>query len=120
MSRSGPIGRLDGKPAFAELFLDDVFVPDEDVIGEPGQGWRIAMSHDGQRAGPDPALPRPLPGRARDRLVELWRAQGDPPDTALRDRVADAVIGARAYQLFTWRGRLALRATARRSAPSPA
>ena len=23
-----PIGRLDGKPAFAELFLDDVFVPD--------------------------------------------------------------------------------------------
>ncbi len=26
---------------------------------------------------------------------------GDPADTALRDRVADAVIGARAYRLFT-------------------
>lgn len=46
-----PIGRLDGKPAFAELFLDEVFVPDEDVIGEPGQGWRIAMSTTGNERG---------------------------------------------------------------------
>lgn len=46
-----PIGRLDGKPAFAELFLDEVFVPDQDVIGEPGQGWRIAMSTTGNERG---------------------------------------------------------------------
>ncbi|MFE5944465.1 acyl-CoA dehydrogenase family protein [Streptomyces sp. NPDC056480] len=95
-----PIGRLDGKPAFAELFLDEVFVPDEDVIGEPGQGWRIAMSTTGNERG----LMLRSPGRflaAADRLVRLWRAEGDPADPALRDRVADAVIGARAYQLFT-------------------
>ncbi|MFE0099923.1 acyl-CoA dehydrogenase family protein [Streptomyces sp. NPDC059009] len=96
-----PIGRLDGKPAFAELFLDDVFVPDEDVIGEPGQGWRIAMSTTGNERG----LTLRSPGRflaTADRLTRAWRAQGDPTDTALRDRVADAVIGARAYELFTW------------------
>ncbi|MFG2412466.1 acyl-CoA dehydrogenase family protein [Streptomyces goshikiensis] len=96
-----PIGRLDGKPAFAELFLDGVFVPDEDVIGEPGQGWRIAMSTTGNERG----LTLRSPGRflaAADRLVSLWREAGDPADTALRDRVADAVVGARAYQLFTW------------------
>ncbi|MET7753204.1 acyl-CoA dehydrogenase family protein [Streptomyces sp. NPDC005389] len=95
-----PIGRLDGRPAFAELFLDDVFVPDEDVIGEPGQGWRIAMSTTGNERG----LMLRSPGRflaAADRLVRLWRTEGDPADSALRDRVADAVIGARAYQLFT-------------------
>ncbi|MFJ5078782.1 acyl-CoA dehydrogenase family protein [Streptomyces sp. NPDC088553] len=95
-----PIGRLDGKPAFAELFLDGVFVPDEDVIGEPGQGWRIAMSTTGNERG----LMLRSPGRflaAADRLVRLWRTEGDPADSALRDRVADAVIGARAYQLFT-------------------
>jgi alkylation response protein AidB-like acyl-CoA dehydrogenase len=95
-----PIGRLDGKPAFAELFLDEVFVPDEDVIGEPGQGWRIAMSTTGNERG----LTLRSPGRflaAADRLVRQWRASADPADTALRDRVADAVIGARAYQLFT-------------------
>ncbi|MFJ8994618.1 acyl-CoA dehydrogenase family protein [Streptomyces sp. NPDC102279] len=95
-----PIGRLDGRPAFAELFLDDVFVPDEDVIGEPGQGWRVAMSTAGNERG----LTLRSPGRflaAADRLVALWRELGDPADSALRDRVADAVIGARAYQLFT-------------------
>ncbi|MET9569978.1 acyl-CoA dehydrogenase family protein [Streptomyces virginiae] len=98
-----PIGRLDGKPAFAELFLDEVFVPDEDVIGEPGQGWRIAMSTTGNERG----LTLRSPGRflaAADRLTALWRERGDPADTALRDRVADAVVGARAYELFTWAG----------------
>ncbi|MFF1730238.1 acyl-CoA dehydrogenase family protein [Streptomyces sp. NPDC058247] len=94
-----PIGRLDGKPAFAELFLDRVFVPDEDVIGEPGNGWRIAMSTTGNERG----LTLRSPGRflaAADRLVHLWRERGEDPGT--RDRVADAVIGARAYQLFTY------------------
>ncbi|MFE3037511.1 acyl-CoA dehydrogenase family protein [Streptomyces canus] len=94
-----PIRRLDGKPAFAELFLDEVFVPDEDVIGEPGQGWRIAMSTAGNERG----LMLRSPGRflaAADRLLDLWRAHGSPSDT--RARVADAVIGARAYQLFTF------------------
>ncbi|MFJ6831188.1 acyl-CoA dehydrogenase family protein [Streptomyces sp. NPDC091209] len=96
-----PIGRLDGRPAFAELFLDEVFVPDEDVIGEPGQGWRVAMSTAGNERG----LTLRSPGRflaSADRLAALWRAHGDPSDSALRDRVADAVIGARAYQLFTY------------------
>ncbi|WP_030155868.1 acyl-CoA dehydrogenase family protein [Streptomyces sp. NRRL S-244] len=96
-----PIGRLDGKPAFAELFLDEVFVPDADVIGEPGQGWRIAMSTTGNERG----LTLRSPGRflaAADRLRALWRERADPADTALRGRVADAVVGARAYELFTW------------------
>ncbi|MEU1796805.1 acyl-CoA dehydrogenase family protein [Streptomyces californicus] len=95
-----PVGRLDGKPAFAEIFLDEVFVPDADVIGEPGQGWRIAMAATSDERG----LTLRSPGRylaAAGRLTALWREAGDPADTALRDRVADAVIGARAYQLFT-------------------
>ncbi|MEU9169454.1 acyl-CoA dehydrogenase family protein [Streptomyces sp. NPDC048420] len=93
-----PIRRLDGKPAFAELFLDEVFVPDEDVIGEPGQGWRIAMSAAGNERG----LTLRSPGRflaGADRLFTLWQSQGSPTPT--RARVADALIGARTYQLFT-------------------
>ncbi|MEE1815960.1 acyl-CoA dehydrogenase family protein [Streptomyces sp. SP18ES09] len=98
-----PIGRLDGKPAFAELFLDEVFVPDEDVIGAPGQGWRVAMSTAGNERG----LTLRSPGRftaAAERLTALWRESADPSDTALRDRVADAVIGARAYRLSAYGG----------------
>jgi alkylation response protein AidB-like acyl-CoA dehydrogenase len=93
-----PIAQLDGEAGFAEIFLDDVFVPDADVIGEPGNGWRIAMSSAGHERG----LTLRSPGRfvaAAARLVELWQRAGDPADTALAARVADAWIGARAYQL---------------------
>jgi alkylation response protein AidB-like acyl-CoA dehydrogenase len=95
-----PIRQLGGRQGFAEIFLDDVFVPDTDVVGTPGQGWRIAMSTASHERG----LSLRSPGRfsaAAARLVELWRREADPADTALRDRVADAWIGARAYQLHT-------------------
>ncbi|MDX2599284.1 acyl-CoA dehydrogenase family protein [Streptomyces caniscabiei] len=93
-----PIGRLDGRPAFAELFLDGVFVPDEDVIGEPGQGWRVAMSTAGNERG----LTLRSPGRflaSAHRLFDLWQERGSP--ASARAAVADALIGARAYELFT-------------------
>ena len=94
-----PIPQLDGEPGFAEIFFDDVFVPDEDVIGEVGQGWRVAMTTANNERG----LSLRSPGRflaAADRLVELWRSRSSPPST--QDRVADAWIGARAYQLYTF------------------
>ena len=92
-----PIRQLGGRTGFAEIFLDEVFVPDCDVVGEPGDGWRIAMSTASHERG----LSLRSPGRflaAAGRLVALWRRSGDP---ALGERVADAWIGARAYQLHT-------------------
>ncbi|MGW8380146.1 acyl-CoA dehydrogenase family protein [Streptomyces sp. ODS28] len=92
-----PIGRLDGKPAFAEIFLDRVFVPDEDVVGQPGEGWRAAMSTAGNERG----LTLRSPGRfmaSASRLRALYEEAG-AGDTALGERVADAWIRARAYQL---------------------
>ena len=96
-----PIRQLGGETGFAEIFLDGVFVPEADVVGAPGDGWRIAMSTASHERG----LSLRSPGRfsaAAARLVELWRRAGDPADTALRDRVADAWIGAQAYRLHTF------------------
>jgi alkylation response protein AidB-like acyl-CoA dehydrogenase len=93
-----PIPQLDGEAGFAEIFLDDVFAPDADVIGAAGDGWRVAMNSAGHERG----LSLRSPGRftaAAARLIELWQQQGDPKDTALAERVADTWIGARAYQL---------------------
>ncbi|MEV4440739.1 acyl-CoA dehydrogenase family protein [Streptomyces sp. NPDC049577] len=94
-----PVGRLDGKPAFAEIALDRVFVPDADVVGEPGDGWRVAMS----TAGSERGIVLRSPGRftaAAARLTELWHTVADPADTALRQRVADVAARARAYRLY--------------------
>jgi alkylation response protein AidB-like acyl-CoA dehydrogenase len=96
-----PIAQLDGGPGFAEIFLDDVFVPDDDVIGAPGDGWRVAMSTASHERG----LSLRSPGRflaAASRLIELWQRSGDNPSSALGQRVADAWIAARAYQLHTF------------------
>ncbi|MFC4565908.1 acyl-CoA dehydrogenase family protein [Nocardiopsis mangrovi] len=96
-----PVGRLDGRPAFAELLLDEVFVPDTEVIGAPGDGWRVAMG----TAGDERGLSLRAPGRytaAARRLLDLYDARaasGDPADAVLGDRVADAWIRARAYRL---------------------
>jgi alkylation response protein AidB-like acyl-CoA dehydrogenase len=94
-----PIAQLDGEAGFAEIFFEDVFVPDSDVLGEPGDGWRVAMSTAGNERG----LSLRSPGRfcaAADRLLSLWRDQGSPERTA--DRVADAWLQAQAYRLYTW------------------
>ncbi|MBJ8340304.1 acyl-CoA dehydrogenase family protein [Antrihabitans sp. YC3-6] len=96
-----PIPQLDGEPGFAEIFFADVFVPDSDVIGTVNDGWRVAMSTSSNERG----LSLRSPGRfnaAADRLVELWNSSADPADTALRDRVVDAWIGAQAYRLHTF------------------
>ncbi|GAA1924473.1 acyl-CoA dehydrogenase family protein [Nocardioides marmoribigeumensis] len=95
-----PIAQLDGEPGFAEVFFDSVFVPDSDVLGAPGDGWRVAMSTAGNERG----LSLRSPGRfcaAADRLVSLWSAVGDH-HASLGDRVVDAWIGAQAYRLYTW------------------
>jgi alkylation response protein AidB-like acyl-CoA dehydrogenase len=90
--------RLDGDEGFAEVFLDDVFVPDADVLGGVNQGWSVAMATTGSERG----LTLRSPGRflhAAHQLVEL--AKSRPGQGALNDRVVQSVIDARAYELFT-------------------
>ncbi|OBF16493.1 acyl-CoA dehydrogenase family protein [Mycobacterium sp. ACS4331] len=97
-----PIAQLGGDTGFGEIFLDDVFVPDEDVIGVVGEGWRAAMSTSSNERGMSLRSPARFTAAA-ERLVGLWKEQ---PDSAVRDiftdRVADAWIRAQAYRLQTF------------------
>ncbi|MGM0930505.1 MAG: acyl-CoA dehydrogenase family protein [Actinomycetota bacterium] len=95
--------RLDGDEGFAEVFFDEVFVPDADVLGEVGQGWQVAMATTGSERG----LSLRSPGRflsAASRLVDL---AGQKPQAAaseaIRQRIAQSWIDAQAYQHFTLR-----------------
>ena len=91
--------RLDGDEGFAEVFFDDVFVPDDAVLGEVDQGWKVAMATTGSERG----LTLRSPGRftaAAARLIELWRARGGA-DAALRQAVTQAWMDAEAYRLQT-------------------
>jgi alkylation response protein AidB-like acyl-CoA dehydrogenase len=100
-----PVGRLDGDDGFAEVFLDDAFVADRDVLGGVNQGWNVAMATTGSERG----LTLRSPGRfiaTATRLVELWRKRGAAAsltDPTLRDRVVRAWMDAEAYRLYTMR-----------------
>jgi len=90
--------RLDGDEGFAEVFLDDAFVPDSAVLGGVGKGWSVAMATTGSERG----LTLRSPGRylaTVDRLLELAHDRDlDDTDT---QRLAQAWMDAEAYRLFT-------------------
>ena len=92
-------GRLDGDEGFAEVFFDDVLVPDDLVLGEINEGWRVAMATTGSERG----LTLRSPGRflaTAARLLDLARL-GTTADPALRHDTVEAYIDAEAYQLQT-------------------
>jgi alkylation response protein AidB-like acyl-CoA dehydrogenase len=96
-----PVERLDGDEGFAEVFLDDVLVPDRDVLGAVNEGWRVAMATTGSERG----LTLRSPGRfmaAAVRLIELYRAQTDHADPTVRDAVVRAWMDADAYRWQTF------------------
>jgi alkylation response protein AidB-like acyl-CoA dehydrogenase len=93
-----PIAQLGGDTGFGEIFLDDVFVADEDVIGEPHDGWRAAMSTSSNERGMSLRSPARF-AAAAERLAQLWKMERD---SAFGDRVADAWIKAQAYRLHTF------------------
>ncbi|MFF4990931.1 acyl-CoA dehydrogenase [Streptosporangium saharense] len=39
-----PLTEMTGESLFNQVFLDDVFVPDELVVGQVGDGWRVARN----------------------------------------------------------------------------
>jgi alkylation response protein AidB-like acyl-CoA dehydrogenase len=94
-------GRLDGDEGFAEVFFDDVRVPDAAVLGEVHQGWRVAMATTSAERG----LTLRSPGRflaTADRLVGLWRERGEAAGADARDAVVRAWIDAEAYRWQTF------------------
>ncbi len=99
-----PIPQLNGLPGFAEIFFDDVAVPREQLIGEEGKGWQIAMATAGFERGLMLRSPARYQESAR-RLVELYRARREQVDAdpGIREAVLRAWCGAEAYALHTYR-----------------
>ncbi|GAB2857450.1 acyl-CoA dehydrogenase [Actinocorallia aurea] len=76
-----PLREANGGHLFNEVFLGDVFVPDDRLVGAPGQGWTLART----TLGNERVSMGGMSGTALD-LRGLARAAGAPADDAvLRD-----------------------------------
>ena len=77
-----PIRFMNGEHHFNEVFLDSVFVPDDHVLGEVGQGWKQITSELAlERSGPERYMTTlPL-------LVELIRRLGESDDARAHEMV---------------------------------
>jgi alkylation response protein AidB-like acyl-CoA dehydrogenase len=94
-----PIPQIDGETGFAEIFFDQVEVPDAQVLGQVGAGWSVAMA----TAGSERGLSLRSPARyteAAGRLLDLYAGCGGPP--SVTDAVAQAYMQAEAYKLHTY------------------
>lgn len=84
-----PIKEMSGASSFNEVFLTDVRIPGENVVGEVGQGWdlakvtlaneRVSLSEGGAIWGRGPTV---------DDLLDLVRSRGGVADLVLRQQIA--------------------------------
>jgi alkylation response protein AidB-like acyl-CoA dehydrogenase len=94
------VGRLDGDEGFAEVFLEDVFVGDDAVLGGVDQGWGVAMATTSSERG----LTLRSPGRftaTADRLIDLYHRRGVTAAASVREDVVQGWMDAEAYRLYT-------------------
>lgn len=75
-----PIRQINGEEEFSEVFFTDVFVADEDLVGEEHEGWRVAMTVLSNERGTTEAATRLVEATAQIDLLNRCCAthmQGD-------------------------------------------
>ena len=90
-----PLREITGRSMFNEVFLDGVFVPDDCVVGAPGDGWRLArgtLAFERVAMGRGSSL-----GEGVEGLVAAVQDGGRSADPIVLDRlgalVADGLAG---------------------------
>ncbi|MBJ7594217.1 MAG: acyl-CoA dehydrogenase family protein [Candidatus Dormibacteraeota bacterium] len=99
-----PLRQATGESEFNEIFFNDAFVPDDNVIGEVGDGWRVAITtlmfeRAGLSAGSALAIKMQI-----DELAALIRQRGLQNDGVIRRRLSELVVATETMRLNGFRG----------------
>jgi alkylation response protein AidB-like acyl-CoA dehydrogenase len=98
-----PITQITGHAEFCEVFFDDVVVPKDNLLGERGDGWKIAMHTVGHERG-TAALPRQVKLRTWvDRAVREAGERELLDDPATQQELARALIGVEVLRHHAYR-----------------
>ena len=99
-----PLRQITGEAEFNELFIEDAKVPDENVLGGVGNGWKVALTTlMNERAG----LAFFLQVRLRQVLDEVLgeaASRGLLEDPVMADRLGELHLKAEVLRLTAYRG----------------
>jgi alkylation response protein AidB-like acyl-CoA dehydrogenase len=97
-----PLRQITGDEHFCEVFLEDLVLPADAVLGAVDDGWRVAMSTLGnERSGLSETSD--ASGVPLAPVLDLARASGSWQDPVVRDRLAHLIAVERALALTTQR-----------------
>lgn len=98
-----PIRQIGGGAEFNEVFFVDARAHAGDVVGAPGDGWRIAMALLGFERGISTLGQQMSFAQELDLVIEVARENGSDNLPAIRQRIARAWIGLRAMRYLAMR-----------------
>ena len=110
-----PLRQMTGEAEFNEVYITEVRVPDEDRIGDVGEGWRVAMttlSNERTSIGGGSGPPVRGSGSIAE-AIRIWRGDGSPRNAVDRDRLMRLWIESEVLRLTN------LRASQNRRAGNP-
>ncbi len=98
-----PIRQMTGEADFNEVFFDGAVTAKDNLVGEPGQGWKVAMGTLAFERGVSTLAQQMHFRNELNQIIEAAKANGSAADPLIRQRIAKA-----------WRGLQNMRASALR------
>lgn len=98
-----PIEQLTGTSEFNEVFFDDARCDAQDIVGAPGEGWKVAMGLLGFERGVSTLGQQMLFQNELDEIIRVAKGNGAAADPAIRQRIADAHVGLRIMRFNSMR-----------------
>ncbi|MCU1429396.1 MAG: acyl-CoA dehydrogenase domain protein [Actinomycetia bacterium] len=99
-----PLVQITAEAEFNEVFLDEVFVPDDHLVGDVHRGWGVAnttLAH--ERGTSFPFKEQVVHEVYLDELYALAGREGVLDDVEISDDLAQAFVELRVLRLHNWR-----------------
>jgi alkylation response protein AidB-like acyl-CoA dehydrogenase len=110
-----PLYQITGEAEFNEVFLNDVRIPNDQMLGKEGQGWRVAITTlMNERVAIGGGGSKKKGGGPVAQLLKLWKNRtpgslSKAQEAILRDRVTQSYIDNELLRLTSQRARAAQR-----------
>lgn len=88
-----PINTLVNEATFSEVFFDGARTSADNIVGAPGEGWKVAMGTLAFERGASSLAQQMAFRRELLALVEAARANGLAQNASIRERIAEAYVG---------------------------